>query len=776
MLIRHRRLPALILALCVLLSVLPGGLFSVALAETYGITTASGVKVRQSPSTSASYWFMLDEGTICTILGETNSEGIHWYKVIATHPDPDSTRTYNGYIHGNFFRPLTAQEALEFEERKRLAEEFERSTASPTPYSYGFGTPTPMPGSDENTPVTDTTGTISRGGTNFREAASMKGHVLMKLDHGTVVEVLSIPAMVDENHWYQVRYAGFTGYVRADCLQVNGSIITPVPTSPSYTTYPYSQPTNTPAPTSSYGAVQLILSSCHLRNSPGGEYDQANDWIGLGSILPLAGQAVTKDGFIWYPVLKNSKVYYVRNDCVQLVAGTVTAPPTAVTATPTPPAGSTSTPAPTAVPTQTSGPNILGYVQTIKGGVNLRSSIGGTVIRQVAKYRTLPYLLPPVKKSGYTWYYVEVDGNRGYLRSDVVKVLDQTPTEYATPTVTPVAGSNGFVKTIANDVNLRTKAGYSPTVGRVAKGVIMPFFGEPKEISGVTWYYVKHPTLGYGYIHGSYVNVVNGDGSATPTPVPTATPGPGEAPVTTYGPKGTQKEATYTTLKLGSSGTAVTNLVTELKKQGYYTGQIISRFTTAVQAAVKAFQKAKGLTVDGVAGAATQHALFGTVPVGTDESLEMTIYAAEKIDWWSGGINTMWAKGANYKIYDVKTGIVWWAHRWSGGYHVDAEPLTAADTAKLCKCYGVTTSQEIASRNLYERRPCLVTIGERTFACSLYGVPHNYPEGDTISTNEFRGQLCIHFSNSWTHGSKKVDSLHAQAIQYAWEHAPNGHK
>ena len=39
-------------------------------------------------------------------------------------------------------------------------------------------------------------------------------------------------------------------------------------------------------------------------------------------MLPLAGQAVTKDGFIWYPVLKNGKVYYVRNDCVQLVAGT----------------------------------------------------------------------------------------------------------------------------------------------------------------------------------------------------------------------------------------------------------------------------------------------------------------------------------------------------------------------------------------------------------------------------------------------------------------------
>ena len=55
-------------------------------------------------------------------------------------------------------------------------------------------------------------------------------------------------------------------------------------------------------------------------------------------------------------------------------------------------------------------------------------------------------------------------------------------------------------------------------------------------------------------------------------------------------------------------------------------------------------------------------------------------------------------------------------------------------------------------------------------------MPHNYPEGDTISTNNFKGQVCLHFTNSWTHGSKKVDSLHTDAIQFAWENAPNGHK
>ena len=191
---------------------------------------------------------------------------------------------------------------------------------------------------------------------------------------------------------------------------------------------------------------------------------------------------------------------------------------------------------------------------------------------------------------------------------------------------------------------------------------------------------------------------------------------------------------------------------------------------------MRAFQEAKGLEVDGIAGSATQHKLYGTVPIGTADknNLEFTFYPAEKIDWVTGGINELWARGSNYKIYDVKTGIVWWAHRWAGGLHVDAEPLTAADTARLCKIYGVNKSSEITSRTHYQRRPCLVTIGTRTFACSLYGVPHN-DDGDTIPDNDYTGQLCIHFTNSKIHNTKRVDAGHAEAIEYAWLNAPNGH-
>ena len=45
-----------------------------------------------------------------------------------------------------------------------------------------------------------------------------------------------------------------------------------------------------------------------------------------------------------------------------------------------------------------SGSSVLGYVTTIVGGCNLRSTMGGTVIKQIGKGVTLPYLIRPTQK------------------------------------------------------------------------------------------------------------------------------------------------------------------------------------------------------------------------------------------------------------------------------------------------------------------------------------------------------------------------------------------
>lgn len=57
--------------------------------------------------------------------------------------------------------------------------------------------------------------------------------------------------------------------------------------------------------------------------------------------------------------------------------------------------------------------------------------------------------------------------------------------------------------------------------------------------------------------------------------------------------------------KMGSTGSEVTKIQTALKQKGYYTGGIDGIFGTKTRTAVRKFQSANGLAVDGIAGPKT---------------------------------------------------------------------------------------------------------------------------------------------------------------------------
>jgi|AGTN01.3.fsa_nt_gi Putative peptidoglycan-binding domain-containing protein len=63
-------------------------------------------------------------------------------------------------------------------------------------------------------------------------------------------------------------------------------------------------------------------------------------------------------------------------------------------------------------------------------------------------------------------------------------------------------------------------------------------------------------------------------------------------------------------LKAGSSGEAVKALQLRLKKLGYFGGTGTGYYGSVTLAAVKSFQKARGLTADGIAGPATHNKAF----------------------------------------------------------------------------------------------------------------------------------------------------------------------
>ena len=533
--------------------------------------------------------------------------------------------------------------------------------------------------------------------------------------------------------------------------------------------------TPTPAGNVVYGYIQVTKAGTNVRKEAAGDtFTQ----VKKGTVLPIAGAKVSKDKYGWYPVTVNNRIGYIRDDCaVQLTDEQVQAYLAGqgipvVTVTPTP------TPAPTPTP--------VNVVQTTLTGVWLRkaASKDAQAVEQVKLGTVLTYT-DFKTVGGSTWYSVIHNGKSLWVLGSCVKVLSAeeyaayiaaNPSVTVEPAVTATPEPNGYVKTTKGGVNVRSTAGGKVVLGQVARNKVFAYTSK-KHSGNYDWYRVT-TTYGVGWLRGDCVTECQANGSAlpvvTPTPTPTPTSNTGDSPAVIVS---SQQEASYTILKVGSSGTPVKNLVQALINQGYYTGAVTSSYTTAVEDAVKAFQSAKGLTVDGIAGSATQHKLFNTVPVGTADGSDMSfiIYPAEKIDWFTGGIQELWPRGANVKVYDVKTGIVWWAHRWAGAYHADIEPLTATDTARLCAIYGVSNPQEIVKKDLYQRRPCLITIGNRTFACALYGVPHNYGAGD-ISNNNFPGQICMHFTNSKTHGSKIVYYLNTQAIEYAWLNAPNGHK
>jgi peptidoglycan hydrolase-like protein with peptidoglycan-binding domain len=91
----------------------------------------------------------------------------------------------------------------------------------------------------------------------------------------------------------------------------------------------------------------------------------------------------------------------------------------------------------------------------------------------------------------------------------------------------------------------------------------------------------------------------------------TATPAPGSITVGLATPTPTvQGSSSSDVLKSGSEGTDVKQLQQQLKSLGYYTGSVDGKYGAGTTNAVKDFQSANNLQADGVAGKATQQAIY----------------------------------------------------------------------------------------------------------------------------------------------------------------------
>lgn len=216
--------------------------------------------------------------------------------------------------------------------------------------------------------------------------------------------------------------------------------------------------------------------------------------------------------------------------------------------------------------------------------------------------------------------------------------------------------------------------------------------------------------------------------------------------------------------KQGDSGTNVKKLQQALKLLGYYSGDIDGDYGDKTVQAVKRFQKNRGMKQDGVAGAGTIRVLFGSSGTSKSSSSSSSsssstgskqTYKTEVLDWFADNVTSVIPKKAKFTVKDVRTGKTFTAVRWSGANHLDAEPATSDDTAMLKKIYGGAWS--------WNRRPILILYRGHVYAASMNGMPH----GTTTIDNGFGGHFCIHFKNSKTHGTEKVDPDHQKAVNVA---------
>ena len=179
------------------------------------------------------------------------------------------------------------------------------------------------------------------------------------------------------------------------------------------------------------------------------------------------------------------------------------------------------------------------------------------------------------------------------------------------------------------------------------------------------------------------------------------------------------------------------------------TGYVMCKFVNLASSAVKALKKAAA------ADAPKKTATPKPTATPKKTTTQQSSYKTQNLKWYNTGKN-LFKRDSTFTIKDVKTGKKWECKVLYGSSHLDAEPLTKADTNKMKSAYGGSFN--------YKRRPVLVLYKGKVYAGSLYGVPHGE---QTITNNAYNGQFCIHFTGSKTHGSNKVDADHQDAIQKA---------
>ena len=203
-----------------------------------------------------------------------------------------------------------------------------------------------------------------------------------------------------------------------------------------------------------------------------------------------------------------------------------------------------------------------------------------------------------------------------------------------------------------------------------------------------------------------------------------------------------------------------------LKELRYYEGSLSGHYGSLTAWAVERFQETYGLPVTGECDAVTAARLFRAYQ-GKSEVQYGTEFVSpkwsESQDWFRQiGV----VEGAEVRLIDLYTDTPFRIRISDTDSHIDAEPLTAADTRALCQIYGVTMAEDIGE----ELRPMLLVVPQSgqdiQIVCSMYAKEHG---ASTYFDNNYSGAVCLYLDGSMRKGTDSPDEAHQEVIEKAVE-------
>lgn len=163
------------------------------------------------------------------------------------------------------------------------------------------------------------------------------------------------------------------------------------------------------------------------------------------------------------------------------------------------------------------------------------------------------------------------------------------------------------------------------------------------------------------------------------------------------------------TYKTGSSGKAVEGIQQQLKKLGFYQGDITGYFGPQTETAVKRFQLKRGMHADGIVGTSTYKYLMGNVSSKTQTSTNQAMSVKEiqaalkKLGYYTGSVDGVSGSNTENAI-----------KKFQKANKLTADGIVGAGTAKLLTAKISSSSDKQQAMSIKEIQSALKKLGYYT--------------------------------------------------------------